>query len=523
MSFYTKKELELSPSPNLYYSSTRTCEATPPVEGESEAEEKLHAGKQDTKKLLERMRELKAEAEKAIEELESELLNITEATYNLKELRALADKEQTGLRQGLQLSANYKEETYVEQLRASNEHKKEVDNTKRPLLKRIKGLFGSRKSTKRKKELQGLPLQMTSRLAERLATPEAKTSRDELATPEAKTTDLENLDDLPDVALYAKGRQREEFEIERSGLRRRPSSSEGIEIGGSALRRKASSGEVSVVSIGITFSRKGSQRSLPTTVGLNFRDEVEEPEYFKGAEGGQRSRSSSGSIRLPQLKKKLSLGSKDYQPVQDGDPDDFKVDSLTIMQQPTDQKGKEGTKVVFRCEARGKNKVTYQWLKDGLKLQGQTNSSLVFDSVKPRDFGCYCCEVRCSDGQNKSEPVRVLSGVAELDVLPREGMRFRYLTEVFRDNLEIQESVEKLLQKTVPDAGGWKKLAHKYKMTEETIGFLDGNHEGGKGVIDYLKSTYPELTGYDFCKDLKDIGRNDIIKTLSDQLVSVAN
>ena len=100
---------------------------------------------------------------------------------------------------------------------------------------------------------------------------------------------------------------------------------------------------------------------------------------------------------------------------------------------------------------------------------------------------------------------------------------FRYLTEVFRDNLEIQESVEKLLQKTVPGAGGWKKLAHKYKMTEETTGFLDEKHEGGKGVIDYLKSTYPELTGYDFCKDLKDIGRNDIIKTLSDQLVSVAN
>ena len=87
------------------------------------------------------------------------------------------------------------------------------------------------------------------------------------------------------------------------------------------------------------------------------------------------------------------------------------------MEQPTYQKSKEGTKVVFRCEARGKDKVTYQWLKDGIKLQGQTNSSLVFDSVKPRDFGCYCCEVRCSYG-----PVKVLSGLAELDVLPREGM-----------------------------------------------------------------------------------------------------
>ena len=92
------------------------------------------------------------------------------------------------------------------------------------------------------------------------------------------------------------------------------------------------------------------------------------------------------------------------------------------MVHPTSQKGKEGTKVEFRCEARGKRKITYQWLKDRLKLPVQTNSSLVFDSVKPRDFGCYCCEVRCSDGQNKSEPVMLLSRVATLDVLPREGM-----------------------------------------------------------------------------------------------------
>lgn len=55
------------------------------------------------------------------------------------------------------------------------------------------GLFGSRKSTKRKKEVQGLPLQVTSRQAERLATPEAKTSQDEFATPEAKTSQ----DELP--------------------------------------------------------------------------------------------------------------------------------------------------------------------------------------------------------------------------------------------------------------------------------------------------------------------------------------
>lgn len=334
--------------------------------------------------------------------------------------------------------------------------------------------------------------------------PEAHTPQDQEVSPMSRLPWLQNegftssaqgtpchtddeLDDLPDVV------QRTKRLVKRQHSREAPKDDEGEKLLDLTVRYSA--------------GRKDSIHG----------------ESAEGAEGGQRRRSSSGSIRLPQLIRKLSLGSKDYQPVQDEDPDDFKVDSLTIMQQPTDQKGKEGTEVVFRCEARGKNKITYQWLKDGLKLQGQTNSSLVFDSVKPRDFGCYCCEVRCSDGQNKSEPVKVLSDLAELDVLPREGMRFRYLTEVFRDNLEIQESVEKLLQKTVPDAGGWKTLAHKYKMREETIGFLDEKHEGGKGVIEYLKSTYPELTGYDFCKDLKDIGRNDIIKTLSDQLVSVAN
>ena len=75
----------------------------------------------------------------------------------------------------------------------------------------------------------------------------------------------------------------------------------------------------------------------------------------------------------------------------------------------------------FRCKAKGKRKITYQWLKDGVTLSGQKSSDLVLDQVKPRDFGCYSCEVRCSDGQNKSKTVK-LSDVAKLDVSPREGM-----------------------------------------------------------------------------------------------------
>ena len=77
--------------------------------------------------------------------------------------------------------------------------------------------------------------------------------------------------------------------------------------------------------------------------------------------------------------------------------------------------------MLFQCKASGKRKIAYQWLKDGVPLSREKSSNLVFDQVKPRDFGCYSCEVRCSDGQNKSKTLK-LSHEAKLDVLPREGM-----------------------------------------------------------------------------------------------------
>ena len=101
---------------------------------------------------------------------------------------------------------------------------------------------------------------------------------------------------------------------------------------------------------------------------------------------------------------------------------------------------------------------------------------------------------------------------------------FNYLGEVFRDNLEIQDRVANLLANTHAGTGGWKEVAHVYNMTEECIDFLDDQPwHRGKAVVEYLRATYPELTGYDFCKRLKDIKRNDIIMALSDHLISGSN
>lgn len=70
---------------------------------------------------------------------------------------------------------------------------------------------------------------------------------------------------------------------------------------------------------------------------------------------------------------------------------------------------------------------------------------------------------------------------------------------------------------TVTGAGGWKKVAHKYNMREVDIDNLERSQKAGEDVIAYLKSAKPDLTVYEFCKSLKDIHRNDIIKSLSDQ------
>ena len=58
-------------------------------------------------------------------------------------------------------------------------------------------------------------------------------------------------------------------------------------------------------------------------------------------------------------------------------------------------------------------------------------------------------------------------------------------------------------------------------MSDMGIRSLDGSHEAGIGVIEYLKSYNPKLTVYEFCKSLKEMKRNDIVDILSDHLVSV--
>lgn len=70
---------------------------------------------------------------------------------------------------------------------------------------------------------------------------------------------------------------------------------------------------------------------------------------------------------------------------------------------------------MFKCIARENSKLSYQWYKDGTKLQGKDESTLVHKSVTLLDFGWYKCVAICKDSDNSVESVLV-----ELDVTPRD-------------------------------------------------------------------------------------------------------
>ena len=97
----------------------------------------------------------------------------------------------------------------------------------------------------------------------------------------------------------------------------------------------------------------------------------------------------------------------------------FIAGQIEIVQQPKSQNQREGSRVEFTCECQvqGNCEVWYHWLKDDTELQEQNNSSLILDSVKMRDFGCYSCRITHGRGHREA----VTSEPAFLEVSPCEG------------------------------------------------------------------------------------------------------
>ena len=77
----------------------------------------------------------------------------------------------------------------------------------------------------------------------------------------------------------------------------------------------------------------------------------------------------------------------------------------TITAQPVDQAVTAGSNAVLSVQA--VNADSYQWLSNGVAIEGQTNSSLVIEQVGIEDAGSYSCNVSQNGGD--AVPTRAAS------------------------------------------------------------------------------------------------------------------
>jgi hypothetical protein len=62
-----------------------------------------------------------------------------------------------------------------------------------------------------------------------------------------------------------------------------------------------------------------------------------------------------------------------------------------LTAQPTDQDIQEGSNTVLTVQAT--NVDSYQWLRNGVTIDGQTNSSLALENIGTNDAGLYSCNI----------------------------------------------------------------------------------------------------------------------------------
>src|ERR1039458_7984283 len=77
----------------------------------------------------------------------------------------------------------------------------------------------------------------------------------------------------------------------------------------------------------------------------------------------------------------------------------------TITAQPVDQAVSVGSNAVLSVQA--VNADSYQWLSNGVAIEGQTNSTLTLENVGVNNAGSYSCNVSQNDGD--AVPTRAAS------------------------------------------------------------------------------------------------------------------
>ena len=95
-----------------------------------------------------------------------------------------------------------------------------------------------------------------------------------------------------------------------------------------------------------------------------------------------------------------------------------------------------GEEHVFTCSSLGGPANTYEWIKDGVYLSGETSSELVVSDVTASDGGIYTCTVSNAAGNGSDSGslyVNLMVTIQPVDTTAVNGSRaeFRFVAESF--------------------------------------------------------------------------------------------
>ena len=88
-------------------------------------------------------------------------------------------------------------------------------------------------------------------------------------------------------------------------------------------------------------------------------------------------------------------------------------------------------------------------------------------------------------------------------------------------DITTRDEIASLLENKIFGLGGCRQVAAIYGMKEHQVESLKNSKEPGKDVLDFLKGFKPNLTVYNFCKELKEdkIERFDVVQKLEDHFL----
>ena len=113
-----------------------------------------------------------------------------------------------------------------------------------------------------------------------------------------------------------------------------------------------------------------------------------------------------------------------------------------ITQQPENIEPSRGEKAHFRVKAEGEGELTYQWYFNGKPISGANSPSLMAQQVDNQHCGTYFCEIKNSNGSERTEAVFLRLALVdirdiEIQVLHLQNMGKSLLLDVVKPDKDL--------------------------------------------------------------------------------------